>query len=307
MNKKELEKLNNQEHRATSMYIHTAEILTDKIVDFDFNESTKNTSYIKKNGLTQYRTIFNANKYSLNELEAYNDFEHVTDELLYTLNDIKDAKFQRVDLAFNFYDDYAFQNYFKINNYLLHLLAYKYKVKNSYTTAKFKTDEKHSISSKNKYFQIEFYNKYYESDGKSNVNARLEFRKLEMDKLADNNPRSLQMFWCALLKDLPNYHDEMIEDLNNDLVKRFNQCKSNKYIRKTREWHDAKSFISRYGMFIFTSKQLEDLYIKLGVEKPKSKATTYNRYHREFDYITLNDYIKYTRTIKKTMENYFKK
>ena len=169
MNQKKLEDYN------LTGSIHTLAIKSPGIVE-DIQEEVSNciiASSQTKNGTTT-TSIINVNKL-MGDVFRYSEFETVFNTILAGAG-IDEYNIVRADMRFDSYDKEHYRQYAKLNRYLISLLAVTYKVKNAYRTTNLFSQKQLSVAIKNKYFEIENYDKEAESEGADAAKSRLEER-----------------------------------------------------------------------------------------------------------------------------------
>lgn len=295
MNKQKLNELKDKE---IITMVHTSEILTTDAPKQTNVDYIKSATADKKNAVN--KLVLNLNKVEQQDITTYSKFENVLKTVLKE-QEINNYSFNRVDIAFNMYNENDFKKYFKLNNYVLLLLACKFKSTNNYRTQDLFKPKTHSIAIKNKTLQVENYDKAKESNKASDVTNRLELRRCNMKQLKNSDPGALYDYWCSILDDLVNYTDELIERENNSIYEYYHESKDD----DTQKWSNLTSFTMLNADNIFSSKQLVQLYTKLNIDNPKSKAKNYkNRY--KIEYITKQELKDYINILKKGLNNYFK-
>ena len=138
--------------------IHTLAIKSPGIVE-DIQEEVSNciiASSQTKNGTTT-TSIINVNKL-MGDVFRYSEFETVFNTILAGAG-IDEYNIVRADMRFDSYDKEHYRQYAKLNRYLISLLAVTYKVKNAYRTTNLFSQKQLSVAIKNKYFEIEKYDK----------------------------------------------------------------------------------------------------------------------------------------------------
>lgn len=297
MNKEKLTTMSND----VTAKIHTAEIITkSKPIDnrVDYFNDVRTT--LEDDATTKTTIQLNLNKYNGKDVFEHGKYEEYFKSIT-TVQNIQDSKFNRVDFAFDTYSVDDYKKYFKLNNYLLLLMACKFKTTNNYRTQDLFIPETHSIAIKNKTIEVENYDKVKESNGKSKVTNRLELRRKDMlNKKSLNTPSELHDYWCSVLDDLPNYMDILLERENDAIMKFYAEHKKD----ASAKWTNTNGFIALNSDNIFSSKQLTDLYSRLGKDNPKEKAKKY-KYRNKLEYINKGELETYINILKYAMQNYF--
>ena len=153
--------------------IHTLAIKSPGIVG-DVQKAVSDcilTSSHNKNGATTTSSIINVNKL-VGDVFKYSDFETAFSTILDGAG-IDNYNIVRADMRFDSYNKEHYSQYAKLNRYLISLLAVTYKVKNTYRSTNLFTQKQLSVAIKNKYFEIENYDKEAESGGADAAKSRL--------------------------------------------------------------------------------------------------------------------------------------
>lgn len=82
----------------------------------------------------------------------------------------------RADMRFDSYDLEHYREFSKLNRYLISALAVTYNVQNCYRSVNLFSQKQVSIAIKNRYFEVENYDKAAESHGKDPAASRFEIR-----------------------------------------------------------------------------------------------------------------------------------
>lgn len=304
MNKDTREMLLSKINNDLETYAHTIEVTTNVMLESTLNNSiSTRTKVIQSTGEIEHNSIINLNKHTNKKITKYSEYKTELNQLMLD-NDIRNFKYKRFDLAINFYAEESFVNYYKLNNYLLNLISCKYKVRNNFATADILVNDNHSIAVKNDMFQVEYYDKFKESNGTDAVKTRLEFRKLRMNtkNSLTSEPIALCDYWCKLLDSLPEEQNKLIEEVNNKLVEKYF-----KYETHEKQWKNIDTFINCHTFSIFSSVQLADLYTKFGVpeQRVNNKVKNYKRKHK-IEFFSLKELNLYIDFLKKQIETYYK-
>lgn len=158
-------------------------------------------------------SIINPNKL-MGDLFKYSEFETAFESIL-AASGINDYNIVRADMRFDSYDPDHYRRYAKLNRYLISLLAVQYKVENCYRTENLFSQRQLSVAIKNKYFEIENYDKAAESQGKDPAKSRLEERsKAWKDK--DLQHEFTGAWFDRWDKALTDQNIEMVQKTYND-------------------------------------------------------------------------------------------
>lgn len=302
MKKETKEMLKSNINNNLDTFNHTVEVITDVLVSNTKDKSIKSKMKILDAGEVENQAIINLNKYADKKITRYSDFDFELNKLILE-NNVKNYQFKRFDLAINFYDDESFVNYYKLNNYLLNLISFKYKVRNNFATSDILVNDNHSIAIKNDMFQVEYYDKFKESNGTDEVKTRLEFRKLRMNtrNSLTSDPMALCDYWCKLLSSLKNEQNNLIEQINTKLVEKYF-----KYETHEKQWKNIDEFIRTHTFSIFSSRQFKDLCIRFGMseEQAINKLKNYKR-NNKIEFFGNAELKLYLKFLKKQIKNYY--
>lgn len=205
----------------------------------------------------------------------------------------------RIDYRFDLYSG-AYTDVFKLNKLLLLLIAEQYNIKNRYQCIDMLTGEKKTLCIKNQYIEAEAYNKAIQEPD-SGIMCRLELRskKLYDDEAEETKElRELDKWFVRLANSTTTFNlDKLIKGLNDNLMERYKEEQARKSFANVAE------FVTKYADFIFTTRQLVDLYRRIGYKNPNAAATKYKRSHK-IECFSLNDIRKYAITIRASAEKF---
>lgn len=292
MNKKKLEEYN------LTGSIHTLAIKSQGIVE-DIQEEVSNcitSSSQTKNGTTT-TSIINPNKL-VGDIYNYSEFETVFSTILAGAG-ISDYDIVRADMRFDSYDKEHYRQYAKLNRYLISLLAVTYKVKNAYRTTNLFSQKQLSVAIKNKYFEIENYDKEAESGGTDAAKSRLEERsKSWKDKdLKKEFTDGWFRRWDKALENMDKVH----KAYNDELEKIYKEDK-NAYPTRFRSLTD---FLIQYQDCIFCKAQMIDLLSRFEeVKNPKNRAENHKKRYG-IEYFSKKDIQKAIQEVKRATNEFF--
>ena len=129
------------------------------------------TAITVKDSIPVTTAIINANKLT-GDLFDYGSFVVAVDTILSNTG-IEEYKMVRCDFRLDNYDSEHYQRYAKLNRYLISMMAVRYNVRNAYKSDNLFSQEQVSIAIKNKYFELENYDKDFESNKFFNKNKSL--------------------------------------------------------------------------------------------------------------------------------------
>lgn len=274
--------------------IDTLEIKSPSYVLQDFPFITHdNTRRVTLDGdeLPKYKYRFNPDNtlFDTSTFDGYKAALNYMFELSAVLYPVK----TRIDYRFDLFTG-SYADVFKLNKLLLLLIAERYEIKNRYQCIDMYTGELKTLCIKNQYIEAEAYNKAIQ-EPKSGVICRLELRskKLYDDDREDSKELRELDNWFIRLADATtavNYN-KLIDGINEHLMQRYSELKAKRAIAT------AAEFVTKYADFIFSTRQLVNLFKLMGYKNPNSTATDYKRNHR-IECFSLNDIRSYARTIR---------
>ena len=268
-------------------------------------EDTVNKEYILPDGVIKTsssdledkktKIIINANKLK-GFLHTYSDFVSAFAEILNELQ-IKNYDLIRTDMCFDSYDSAHYQKFAKLNRLIISMIAQAYSVKNKYKTNDLFTNKQLSIAIKNpNSFEVENYDKEYESGGRDIAKSRFEIRStrmklktIEEEFVINWNRRFEKALFCF---------DETLGRYNFELKNIYLEEKSK---NPNIKW---STFFQMYQNCIFTKEQAIELLILLGEESAEDKYKYFKKkYHLET--YTLADVSAAINEIKRARDKYF--
>lgn len=221
-------------------------------------------------------SIINPNKLA-GDLLRYSDFQAALKRILAGAG-IEEYQVLRVDMRFDSYDARHYRVYAKLNRYLISALAVTYCVQNCYRSENLFSQQQLSIAIKNKYFEIENYDKAAESGGTDIAMSRLEERSKSWK---DNDlEREFCEHWFLRWDKALGHLKAVQERYNDELEKIYNKDKD----AEVRRFLNLREFIMKYQDCIFTKAQMINLCERIGgCSTPKTYAENYKkRYGIEF-------------------------
>ena len=294
MNQKKLEDYN------LTGSIHTLAIKSPGIVE-DIQEEVSNciiASSQTKNGTTT-TSIINVNKL-MGDVFRYSEFETVFNTILAGAG-IDEYNIVRADMRFDSYDKEHYRQYAKLNRYLISLLAVTYKVKNAYRTTNLFSQKQLSVAIKNKYFEIENYDKEAESEGADAAKSRLEERsKSWTDKDLKKEFRDGWFRRCD--KALENI--DAVHKAYNDALEQLYKEDKNAYPTRFRSLTD---FLIQYQDCIFCKAQMIDLlsrFEEVGADKAKTRAENHKKRYG-IEYFSKKDIQRAIQEVKRATNEFF--
>ena len=265
--------------------IHTISVRSYGLVE-DVPTELKNviSTSAKTNGTSKSTTsIINPNKLH-GEIYHYSELYSVMGEILAAAG-IDEYSLIRADLRLDSFDPKHYEQYAKLNKYLISALAVTYSVKNCYRSTDLFSQAQLSIAIKNRHFEAENYDKEAESGGSDVAKSRLELRSKSFE--AENLPNEFTGHWFLRLDKALTNLDRVQARYNDELIRLYHEGKD----ADPCQFRSVTDFIIMYQDCIFTKAQLIDLLSRIpevGPDKAKVKAENHKkRYGIEF--FSLND------------------
>lgn len=280
--------------------IDTLEVTSETYVVKEYPFITHDTTRrITKDdaGVPKYKYRFNPDN-TMRDTSAFNGYQEALDYMLQTSNLINPVK-TRIDFRFDLYSG-LYVDVFKLNKLLLLLLAEYCDINNRYQCIDMLTAELKTLCVKNQYIEAEAYNKAIQEPD-SGVMCRLELRSKKLyddDAEAEKELRELDKWFIRLANcTIASTFNKLIKGLNDNLMERYADGQKRKAFANTAE------FVTKYEDFIFSTKQLVDLYNRLGYKNPNAQATKYKKSHR-LECFSLNDIRNYAQSIRASAERF---
>lgn len=163
---------------------------------------------------------------------------------------IDDYQVIRADMRFDSPDLNHYREFQKLNRYLISALAVAYKVKNAYCSVNLFSQKQLSVAVKNKYFEIENYDKAAESHGKDPAASRFEIRS-KCFKDQDLRKEFLER-WPKRLEKAMRHLEEVQGAYNDALEDLYREGLGADEVR----FRSMTDFLIQYQDCIFCKKQL---------------------------------------------------
>lgn len=210
----------------------------------DLGIITKGNLKALKNKSTRISLVINLNKLQANYYSEglIRDWDLVKKKFDYLIKklSIDNYAIKRVDIALDSTNNSYYDEYIKVNTMLIKIIGQSYKVRNGYKVSYlYDTDKVISIAIKNKYFELEYYNKSHESENKDYSKARLEFRckALNVTDL-DDIPETIVSAWKTRVNkvwSLSRLEEEWLKTLKNQYDNRSSEINANIFINEKKE------------------------------------------------------------------------
>lgn len=205
----------------------------------------------------------------------------------------------RIDFRFDFYGE-DYERTSKANKLLLLLIAEKYEVKNRYQCIDMLTTEQKTLCIKNKYIEVEAYNKAVQEPN-SCIPCRVEFRSKALyddDEEERKELRELEKWFARIASaTTADNFNRVIEALNVHIMERYAKEKQSRSF-------DDMAFLYKYEDFIFTSKQMRELFVAMGYVRADKKLGQYRAKYRGVEFFSLRQIRDYTLTIRESAERF---
>lgn len=281
--------------------IHTLSVKSPGIVE-DIDEAVQHcilsTSQTKTGRTTT--SIINPNKLT-GDVFTYSEFETVFDTILAGAG-IDEYEIVRADMRFDSYDADHYKQYAKLNRYLISAMAVTYKVQNCYRSTDLFSQKQLSVAIKNKYFELENYDKQAESQGTDPAMSRLEERsKHWQDKdLRKEFEDHWSMRWDKAVKNLP-----LVQQTYNDHLEKLYKEGQNAYPCKFRSLTD---FLIQYQDCIFCKAQMIELlsrFPEIGPDKAKTRAENHKKRYG-IEYFSQKDVERAIAEVKRATAEFYR-
>lgn len=257
-----------------------------------------------KDGITSLKV--NPNKFAGYEVYSYSDYRDKMRNLL-DGSGVEQFWYSRVDFRFDSYQPAGrYLSLEKVNRALIlcYYCQHPDAKQNLYETRHGWNRQRLSICYRANTVQLEFYNK--EIQEKSGmVLSRLELRNTRLGQLKDtfplDRPYYLAQVWKAQLADCIEVYEQMQLDQNEIL---FQQYKDG--IAKG-IYNNAADFVQKNIEYIFTGKQLEELFKLMGAANPKNARYNFVTRHRDLalNFIKPKDLAKYVKYLCSRFDMFF--
>ena len=150
------------------------------------------------------------------------------------------------------------------------------------------TAEKKTLRVANQRIEVEAYNKALQ-EPHGNIKSRVEFRSKKLyDEDAEESKeiRELENWFVKIANSTTSTNfDRLVHELNVHLMQRYAEEIEKQTVKTSAE------FVTKYADFIFSTRQLVDLYGRMGYQNPNSQASKYKKSHK-IEFFSLNDVLK---------------
>lgn len=213
---------------------------------------------------------------------------------------IDDYQVIRADMRFDSPDLNHYREFQKLNRYLISALAVAYKVKNAYCSVNLFSQKQLSVAVKNKYFEIENYDKAAESHGKDPAASRFEIRS-KCFKDQDLRKEFLER-WPKRLEKAMKHLEEVQGAYNDALEDLYREGLGADEVR----FRSMTDFLIQYQDCIFCKKQLVEFLGRFPdrIKNPVTYAENFKKRYR-IEYFSESD-VKYAvKEIRRAAEEFF--
>lgn len=272
-----------------TLEVTTPTYLTD-VFEFITHDNTRR--------VTQDETAIPKYKYRFNPDKTYQDTSTFTGyylalESMIQATAVMSPVKTRIDYRFDCYDS-KYGDAFKLNKLLVLLIAERYKIKNRYQCIDMLTGELKTLCIKNKYIEAEAYNKELE-EPESFIKWRLELRSKALYDDSDEATKELRELdkWFVRLADstTTSNFNSLIHGLNDNLIQRYAEHTAKGDIATVSE------FVVKYADFIFCTRQLVDLFARMGYKRPEKQVSAFKQKHK-IEFFSLKDVRTYVLTVR---------
>lgn len=255
-----------------------------------------------KNGSTTTTSIINVNKLA-GDVFSYSEFERAFNTILEGAG-IDDYTIIRADMRFDSYDKKHYKEFAKLHRYLISALAVTYKVNNTYRSTDLFTQQQLSVAIKNRYFEIENYDKHAESGGTDAAESRLEERSKSGRSWADNDlKKEFKDRWFTRWEKAFNNLDLVHKTYNDVLEEIYKTGESS----DTMKFRSLTDFLIQYQDCIFCKEQMVDLLSRFPeVVNPVNRAENHKKRYG-IEYFSKNDVRRAIGEIKRSTLEFFEK
>ena len=263
--------------------IHTLSIrfqgLTQK-VEKSF-ENCIYTSYNNNKDLTTCR--INVNKLG-GDILKFSEFKNVLAAILEQTGNME-YQINRFDIRFDSYDKTHYKRFWKLYRMLISLIGTTYSTQKNYCSSEIFTDEKLSLSIRNNYFQIEYYDKEQQSKGLDKAKSRFELRSLKQNLDIEKLSESFFTTWKMRFEKSLEHFEEMQMRYNDELEQIYKNDRSS----FPRKYASLNAFLAQHQDCIYTKKQMIDLLKRFDeVKNPENRAKNFKQNYG-IEYCTIAD------------------
>lgn len=289
----------NFEHIATN--IDTLEVTTPTYIigTYEFLSHDSSRRMTMDDGITQkYKYRINPSKTHI-DTSTFKGYQEAMAQIMKVTNFTNPVK-TRIDFAFDFYGE-DYERVSKCNKLLLLLIAFKYKLENRYQSIDMLTTEQKTLRVSNQTLEIEAYNKLLQEPN-SCINCRVEFRSKKLYDDIDEEgkeQRELQKWFVRMGSAVTAENfNSLIAELTKNILNRYRK-------EKLERDFDVMSFLYKYEDFIFTSRQMRELFSAIeNCKRPDNRLMQYKKKYKGVEFFSLRQMREYTLLLRKAAETF---
>lgn len=248
-------------------------------------------------GTEKYKYRVNPDK-TLIDTSTFDGYQKAMD-YIYRVSALVNPVKTRIDFRFDFYGE-DYERTSKTNKLLLLLIAEKYHIKNRYQCIDMLTTEKKTLCVKNKHIEVEAYNKAIQ-EPESCIPCRLEIRSKALYYDEEEETKELRELhnWFTRIASATTAENLNIltGELNKHILARYTKEKPTISSKKF-----DMAFLYKYEDFIFTSKQMKELFTAMGYTRPDKRLCEYRSTFGGAEFFSLKNIRDYALTIRKSAE-----
>lgn len=253
----------------------------------------------KRNNSETISLKINPNTYMGYDIHSYKEYLETMRKILQEM-EIEKFWYTRVDFRFDSYTS-SYEETEKINRALILCYWFKHPSRNLYETKHAWTRQRMSCCLKDNNAELESYNKAFQEPS-GTVLSRFEVRTKSKTRTLDTfpldaRPRAYIKAWQRELKDCATLLDDMVQAQNEVLMQEYSEGKA-------KHLYSSPMDFARHNVdYIFTAKQLDDLFAQMGVKNPTTARYNFaKRYSNgETLFFKQKDLIAYSKHLSKKM------
>lgn len=256
-----------------------------------------------KDGITSIK--INPNKFAGYEVYSFSDYRQQMRQIL-DGSGINQFWYSRVDFRFDSYQpEGRYQEMEKINRALI--LSYYCQHPdirdNLYETRHAWNRKRLSICYRANTVQLEYYNKE-EQEKSGTVLSRLELRNTRLGELKDtfplDRPYHLAQVWKAQLVGCVAAYEDMQHGQNVELYRQYIDGMEKGI------YNNSSDFVQKNIEYIFSGKQMEELFAMMGAANPKNARYNFVTRHKNLDvkFIKVKDMERYVKYLCSCLDNF---
>jgi|GEM_PF-6750135 len=210
----------------------------------------------------------------------------------------------RIDICFDDYE-HEYRDLLRITMLLFILIEKHQGIKNDYFSHGLTSAEPKTIRFQNSSWEAEFYNKALQ-EPRLGVKCRLELRKKRLKTMKEEG-KELRVIeqWLAMLDKATaistKEYDAILYEINDFIMTSYeHDVRRGEYRRK-----DYNCLIQRYHSYIFSGRQLADLFRRLDYKDYKAMASHYKSKHRGMEFYKIKDVQKYVSQITEAAYQFY--